>query len=313
MPWEPQGRLAYERQLQKMRAKWVNLHDAPGNAGEDAKRYLALFDAHTIQDVMESRVHREAEAQECRVARANKRNQLQQILEDWKKNADTVTKRQINRWSGVVGMPAAEVEAAALKIGLTVTKEGAPSGSAKPRIDPVTIANMRVKLMTLKRLNPSRTADYETLYTFLLASASIKDGVLYTLPKDPSTSSAEDLLNAAVELNRYLLRDSNKNEELTARIELAGHAMILFKTDESKKLYDEALRVEPLGLLLDEMERKTGGERPRVPYILTYYEGALRAGFSQDDAQGELTARANQRNWGTIDAPKEHKRCPYLR
>ena len=309
--WDSQGREAYERQLQKMRAKWTNVQSAPGTTGEEAKRNLSLYNAHTIQNVMESTVQREAEAQACRVSRANKRNQLQQILEDWKQNADTVTKRQISRWSGEVGMQAAEVEAAALAIGLTVAKEVGPGGSAKPRIDPVTMTGVRVKLMTLKRLNPSRPADYESLYIFLRASAAKKDGVLYTLPKDPSTSSAADLLDAAVKLNGYLQRNPNKNEDLTARIELAGHAMAFFKTADSKNQYDEALRIEPLGLLLDEMERKTGGARPLAVHTKAYYADALRAGFSQDDAREELAERAKQRSWGTIDAPPEQKRCPF--
>lgn len=309
--WESEGKKKYEQQLEKMRAKWTNMRDAPGTAGENAKRFLALYNSHAIQDVMESAPQRESEAQACRLARADKRNQLQQILEDWKKHADTVTKRQINRWSSEVGMSPAEVEAAAVAIGLAITKDGAPSGSAKTRLDPVTLADVRAKLTALKRLNPSQTADYETLYTFMGASATMKGTELYTLPADPSASSAEDLQKAAVKLNEYLQRNPNKNEDLTARIELAGQAMTLFKTAASKRGYDEALRLEPLGLLLDEMERKTGGERPRAPHIKAYYEGALRAKFSQDDAQEELAARAIQRNWGTVEAPQEFKRCPF--
>ncbi len=116
MPWEWEGREAYERQLQKMRARWASVQNVPGKAGADAKRYSDMIKNRVIQDVMEDDIERAREAEDCRREHADKRNRVQQLFE-----------QQIRGWSRAVGMSPGEVRDAVTQAGLKDVQEIAPA------------------------------------------------------------------------------------------------------------------------------------------------------------------------------------------
>ncbi len=300
LPWEPQGRTQYEARLRTQRAKWANLRNAPGKQGADATRYFTMVVNDDFGAVMRDAAAREAQRRERLQTLADKRNKLEATLAAWQKEEPIVTSRQIKNWSRSFEVDEATVERRVKEIGLLVVAEASP-GNVQ-RLNPVTEKKVRETLQSLKDLDPAHADRYVNLYT-LLEKTPIEN-----MPDDPS-----DLSAVAQALNATLQRNSNKDDILTKKIELAGDAMTIFKTTTSRAQYDEALRLNPLECLLDEMEIATGGAAPRAGHIDAYFHDARKVGFDDDDIRRELGFRAQRSKWGVIEIPRRPAEglCPF--
>ena len=293
MPWEPQGREQYERQLQKMRAKWASQRNAPGKIGVDATLHYNMVRDGVIQATMEDAAKRQIQAQEERRRRADKRTRLREALAQWRKESPSVTQEQIGRWRHDYEVDASTMEELLREAGLSV----ASGDEAAARINPITLKSVRETLDALRKLDPEHVHLYRTLYTFL--------------ERDPKDSS--DLSKVAEDIYEQHTHNMNKTVALTKKIELAGSAKTIFASAASRKQYDEALRLEPLEQLLVEMVNATGGAAPRAGHIDAYLLAAEKAGFTEDDIRRELEYRAQQQKWGVIEIPRRRGQqiCPF--
>ncbi len=122
---------------------------------------------------------------------------------------------------------------------------------------------------------------------------------LYQFLGSPPGSTTTELFQAAEALYACEVRQ-HPTAEVTARIELAGFAMNLFKTNEKRARYDETLRQRSLQLLLHDIAESTKRSAIKEVHprqVLYYIKKAREAGWSEEEALEQLKVYARLQQW----------------
>ncbi|GCE03489.1 hypothetical protein [Dictyobacter aurantiacus] len=127
----------------------------------------------------------------------------------------------------------------------------------------------------------------------------IQQKTLYDFLGCSRTCVTSELLARASELYAQEVR-LHPTPTTIARVELAGFAITLFKSDEMRARYDETLRRGALQQLLDDLaaSMKRSPTRELHPRQVRYYlERAAAAGWSKDEAFTRLKERSRLQQW----------------
>ena len=122
---------------------------------------------------------------------------------------------------------------------------------------------------------------------------------LYELLQTPRKSTTLALFQAAEDLYTHEVR-KHPNAEVTARIELAGFAMNIFKTDETRARYDETLRQMTLQQLLQDITESTKRSSIKEVHprqVLYFVKEAAEAGWCEEDALDKLKEHGRIHQW----------------
>ena len=123
---------------------------------------------------------------------------------------------------------------------------------------------------------------------------------LYQLLALPSETSTQELHKAAERLYGEMSRRRPETPEVKDKKELAGHAMAIFKAEESRRQYDENLRYRSLDALfndLDPVVERVPGKTVYEPDIKLFLQKAALLGFSEETALERLQVHGMQRKW----------------
>ncbi|MBV9259547.1 MAG: hypothetical protein JO215_16145 [Ktedonobacteraceae bacterium] len=122
---------------------------------------------------------------------------------------------------------------------------------------------------------------------------------LYELLRSPRKSTTSALFQAAQALYADEVR-KHPTAEVTTRIELAGFAMNLFKTDEMRARYEETLRQMSLQQLLKDITESTRRSEIKEVHprqVLYYLKKAEEAGWSEEEALDQLKEHGRTQQW----------------
>jgi hypothetical protein len=122
---------------------------------------------------------------------------------------------------------------------------------------------------------------------------------LYEFLRCSRTSATEELLIQANKLYTQEVR-RHPTPMTIARVELAGFAMTIFKSDEMRARYDETLRQSVLQQLFADLAAslKRSPTRELHPRQIRYYlERAVAAGWSKDEALACLKEQSRLQQW----------------
>lgn len=122
---------------------------------------------------------------------------------------------------------------------------------------------------------------------------------LYEFLDSPRKSTTIALFKAAKALYADEVRQ-HPTAEVTARIELAGFAMNLFKTNETRARYDETLRQKSLQQLLKDITESTRRSEIKEVHprqVLYYLQKAREAGWREEEALNQLKEQGRIQQW----------------
>ncbi len=128
---------------------------------------------------------------------------------------------------------------------------------------------------------------------------------LYEFLQQSRTVATPVLLKAAEDLYKDLV-SRTANPDVTAKMELAGLAQTIFKTEEMRTRYDETVRFASLNRLLKElddiMNRSTNKELVQGQIAL-FLTKAQKEGWKEAEAFAKLVEHARQRKWLLMGGP----------
>jgi hypothetical protein len=142
---------------------------------------------------------------------------------------------------------------------------------------------------------------------------------LYDLLGLPDATGTQQLCRAAEELYKSEVQRMPKTAEVTARAELAGHAKVIFASEEKRKQYDESLRRESLNRLLtnlDAIMNRVTNKELQAGQVNVFLENAQQAGWEREEAHSLLMERARLRKWFLapliVEAKIRCRKCNHL-
>jgi hypothetical protein len=98
-----------------------------------------------------------------------------------------------------------------------------------------------------------------------------------------------------------MLERMDISPENTARKHLAGEAMVIFADEKKRRQYDTTLRLEPLDILIKEIERLCLPEGKITPQRANvFYWKAREKGFPTADAEAALNKLIHDKKWPPI-------------
>jgi molecular chaperone DnaK len=121
--------------------------------------------------------------------------------------------------------------------------------------------------------------------------------------------SATQLCDLADKLFLETVRRAHTEED-TVKKELAGYAKDVFKSEESRKKYDETLRLTSLNALLKKLDRimsRVSEKVVHVGQVALFLEEAQKAGWSRTEALSRLQEHARLRKW-SLEVPAKDQR-----
>lgn len=133
----------------------------------------------------------------------------------------------------------------------------------------------------------------ERLHTLHLSS-------LYQLLECSEMTSANILLKKAEELYQMMSRSAIKDLENTYKSELAGHAKVIFSSEEKRKQYDESLNQARFGALLKDLEESlkfSSYKEVNQNQTESFLDGAQKAGWNRQEALQKLRDYARNHGW----------------
>ncbi len=295
-PDEQWDDLKIKEVIQRKRQEWTKQSQHP-TKGAVARQSLQKIPE--IERVMLDPAQRETQAKAAREAlKAGK----QAILERFEKDLayinvkDTITQSELDKL-------------------IKDYKDVLPESEIRKRVKPRLVADPMATAATTtltQQLDPSLFKTIAERLAFLhLASLydllGIGDKVATSLLKD----KARELYD---EMNKR-----PKEEVVSAKSELAGHAINIFQSDEMRKRYDESRRQSTLTQLLNELAenvQRAGNNEVHEKQVALFLETARKAGWSNDEAQARLNDYARQRKWSLRipvfdQSVQEQQRCGY--
>jgi len=138
---------------------------------------------------------------------------------------------------------------------------------------------------------------------------------LYALFEMSHTTSNAELSAAATKLAANMRDKQPKDDDVTARAILAGHAKNIFSSEEMRKKYDESLRhtsLEALFEILVSTVNHTTTKEVHASQVADFIEQARKVGFAPEEALARLKQGAAQHKWSIIiptDSVERKQRC----
>jgi hypothetical protein len=301
-PDAPWNQAEFERIVKEKRREWTKRSML--GVGPDAllaKRNLGLIGE--INRVMNDPALREKEAEDRRRGRGR---QNQALLDEFKEALrfaelkTYVLDSEISFWARTYAaiFPKGEADVRShITVPIRVSK---PKAAPRPQIDPVRAKEIREQLQILGQ---------ENLYTLLSQELHA------------SFSEASSLLvlqQAADRLYSEQHRRADKTVEVTAKVKLAGHAKVIFGTEDERQRYQETLRQEKMAQSLKMFEKYCeGAQAIDATQSDIFLNEAKKQGWDSEEARERLVDLAARRRWpltfsGAAAATRdERQRCVY--
>ena len=271
--------------IDNKQAEWSRLRNHP-NKGRQAQLYLDMLPE--IKRVMLDDEKRKQEAEEARQITAKKEKEKFKELDEAIKLLST--KKQITE---------AELEKLAHRYSV-------PENVVRNRVK-VPIVEGKTQKKAPKRLEPAiqkKISDAleiigkKSLYEFLELS-----------PKSTINTLIERTKNKDLELKR----DSHKNAILTAGLELAGHCMNMFKSEEMRQVYDATLAYQQLEELNKTIDIAGMDGRIEVEEFDALVKKAREFGFTLEEAEEYIEEYGAKKNWSrqkpVVFSVEDMKQC----
>ena len=166
---------------------------------------------------------------------------------------------------------------------------------------PFTEAEIRhritVEVRSSEQLEPAQARKIQEL----LGQLGQRD--LYEFLELPSNATLTDLRRRAGEIYDDVQRYATKTPKISARAELAGYCLDLFKDGPTRARYDATRRELAFGPLLEQVDLAASGSRAitAAQFELLLIE-AQRLGLERAEAARRIQARATERGWA-IESP----------
>lgn len=296
-PADPWDEKKFEQALEAKRSEWARKSSMVGNVAMEARRNLALYGE--IQRAMRDPDERSAQAAAARKEyEAGRQARLEQF------------ERQVEIASGKGFLEQAELDRF-----IADFKDVLSEKEIRERIK-APIQALNTQGPGVQQLDPTTVKEINDHLHFLQKSD------LYDLLNMPDMTSNQELSRAAQELYEEMQRRQPKTAEVTTASSLAGHARIIFKTDEMRRKYNESRRLSKLNTLLEEFEetvnRSSGKQKGLyAKQVALFLERATRNGWSQEEARLRLQEYANRRHWflevPTLEITTGQQRCGYCK
>ena len=255
--------------VNKKQAEWSTLRIHP-TRGREAQLYLDML--QEIKAVMMDDVKRKQEAEEAGRIIAQKEKKIFkdldnaiQIISSKKHITESEFKKLAQRFS----LPE-EVVRKRIKVPIV---KGESKKAAVKRLEPAVEKKIADSLKIVGK---------KSLYDFLELSPS---------------SSRKTLMAKSNEKNAELKRDSHKNARLTASLELTGHCLNVFKTEDTRRMYEATLayqNLEELNKAIDiaGMEGTIG-----VEAFDALVKKAREFKLSKEEAEEHIIQYAGKKKW----------------
>ena len=276
-PWDERSytsALTRKKQEWSRRSAGVKTHPAT----VEARRNLAFVPA--IERVMRNRQDREDERRKAVTALAE--DQRERSADLARRVELMLAKRYLYESEYAELQPdlAAADDAVRQRIESARRRPDARAGAGDERLDPTTEANLRDHLSTVGKAD---------LYDVLREVAS-DVGPL---------SSRTDLLAAADEFYRRTRHRGNLNTpEVTARQQLAGIALTVFRTEDRRRQYESSRKHAPLRVLLERYQRDLAtARRIDASQFEMYLRDAARLGTGVEPARESFIAHFQDLGW----------------
>lgn len=284
-PWDPK---LFSETLRKKRGDWSRLANGVARQSLAAKKNLALVPR--IEEIMNNEEARQQEAREARVfleaTRKARMAELNKQLE-FINAKSSIEQEELDKF---VSEFADTLSAAQIKARITVKarERGSSTTSSDLLLDPTLFKSITDRLQSVQK---------KSLYHVLNLPDSTATPILY--------QAAQDLYTTNV-------HKQQKTAEVTALIELAGLASDVFKSDETRKKYDESLRRASLDALLKDLDAimaRSNDKLVQPGQVQLFLENAQKAGWGQQKALERLNEHIQQRKWSMLGTIAESVRC----
>ncbi len=274
-PHDRWDQAVFERRLEEKTREWSRASSGVGKPAQEAAPRREVIPQ--IREVMNKDESRAEEAAAALVEADKARTALLAEFEEALRIGVAkgyVTSGELAGW---IKTYAGALTQAEIRKRITVpilAGSAAAAAPVAPQLDSVTAKTIRDRLDTL----------------------GLRD--LYALLGMPAKTDTTTLAQRARSLNAELQRNMNKTADLTARIELLGNAMEIFKSDDMRSRYDETQRMAGLDAILhkyDQAFRAAGKVDERQAAL--FLAEARSAGWDPQAALARLEALAAQRKW----------------
>jgi hypothetical protein len=145
------------------------------------------------------------------------------------------------------------------------------------------------------------------------ALAIVRKGSLYDFLELSTTSTLKTLIEKTKERDRELKKDAHKNARLTASLELTGHCLNMYKTEENRKMYDDSLAKQRLVDLDKAIDIAGMDGIIQVVEFDALVKKAKELGLQLEDAKKYIKDYCQQRKWPveipTIFSIVDMKQC----
>lgn len=274
-PDEPWDSGLYQKALQEKIRQWSRDSMSVAKKALPAQANRALLPL--MREVMENPALRQKEAEEAkkllatRYQAAHAHFEKQLMLLNLK---ETATREEIDHFIQDFKhlIPAQEIRKL---ITIKIRPPSQDTTRLSPPLDASVIKNIEDRLAMIH---------LQTLYEFL---------------DSPRKSTTLALFRTAKTLYADEVR-KHPTAEVTARIELAGFAINLFKTNETRARYDETLRQRSLQELLKDLTESTRRSEIKEVHprqILYYLKKAGEVGWSEEEALAQLKEHGRIQQW----------------
>lgn len=292
-PDDPWDQAKFEQALRAKKNEWSRQSGRPDIKGLTAKKNLELIKG--VQDVLGDPIEREKQVQAARQLRTSNSKERIETFE-----------RELARAEAKGYLEKAELEKLIAEFKDVLTEQ-----EIKSRIK-VEVRTADPQTKEVHRLDPSTLNEIN----MKLQSVNISD--LYELLGMHHKAPAQELCNAAQQLYNNMVNRQPKTTEVTAKSALAGHAKVIFKSEEMRKEYNESLRQRTLDALLKGWEasiNRTDDKVMSAKQVSMFLEDASKAGWNNEQALTRLRKYARDHRWiltePTIDAGIQTLRCGY--
>lgn len=284
-PWNPK---LFTDTLHKKQTEWSRQGSGVARQALTAKKNLSFIPR--IREVMDDENLRQEEAAAARIQLAtNRKARLEELTKQvaFINAKSTVEQAELDKFVSEFEDTLSPGQIKAL-IKVKPREPGSNTASADLLLDPTITKNIADHLQIVNK---------QSLYQVLSLSDATATPVLY---------------QTAQELYTDNVHREPKTAEVTALLSLAGFASDVFKSDETRKKYDESLRRASLDTLLKDLDATMSRSNDKLVQsgqVTLFLENAQKAGWEQQKALERLNEHIQQRKWSMLGTIEESLRC----
>lgn len=255
--------------INKKQAEWSKLRNHPSK-GRQAQHYLDILP--DIKSVMSDEDRRREEAKQAKIISSQKEKEKFKELDEAIRLLST--KKQIT-----------EEELKKLSQKFSIAED-----AIRKRIK-VPIVKSKTKKKTAERLD----ASIQKKISDSLKIVGKKS--LYDFLQLPATSSLNSLNSQAKGKDTELKKDSNKDAILTASLELIGHCLNVFKTEDMRNRYDASLAFQHLDELNKAIDIAGMDGVIEVEEFDSLMKKAMGMGLKFEEAEEHIVEYCMKKKW----------------